>query len=109
MSPFFKLVKPTWPLVILPKKKGKKKSHPFIRNRETPTGFCHWDEKKKQAKPSHSALSNREPFKSSDNERDGGRQGGGVREKGRHKKRERAMERCKMGRITNERGAERGP
>lgn len=65
--------------------------------------------KRKKAKPSHSALSNREPFKSSDNERDGGRGGGGAREKGRHKKRERAMERCKMGRITNERGAEREP
>lgn len=49
MSHFFRLVKPTWPLVILlEEERKKKKSHPFIMNRETPTGFCHWDEKKKK-------------------------------------------------------------
>lgn len=53
--------------------KKKKKCHPFIMNRETPTGFCHWDEKK-ELKPGHSALSNREPFKSSDNQQEGGRE-----------------------------------
>lgn len=100
-------MEPTWPLVILLEEERKKKCHPFIVKRETPTGFCHRDEKK-EPKPSHSALSNREPFKSSDNEREGGREGERER-KGRHKKRERTMERCKMGRITNERGAEREP
>lgn len=47
--------------------KKAKTSHSFILNKEAPTGFCHWDEKPKLR---HSLLSNREPFKSSDNERD---------------------------------------
>lgn len=82
-----------------------KKSQSFIVNKEMPTGFCHWD---KNPKPRHSALSNREPFKSSNNEQDRGRERR-ERAKGRHKKRERAMERCKMERITNECAAEREP
>lgn len=109
ISHFFKLVKPTWPLVILLKKKKKKSPTLLSRIGRRQQVSVIGMKKRKKAKPSHSALSNREPFKSSDNERDGGREGGGAREKGRHKKRERAMERCKMGRITNERGAEREP
>lgn len=103
MCHFFRFMSQTSLLVIPFEKKRMCKS--FILNKETPTGFCHWD---KNPKPRHSPLSNREPFKSSDNEQD--RKGERVeREKGRHKKREREIERCKMERITNECAAEREP
>lgn len=49
MSPFFKLVKPTWPLVILPKKKRKKKVPPFHQKYGDANRFLSLGKKKKKA------------------------------------------------------------
>lgn len=103
MSHFLRLVKPTLPLVILLKMEKSPNLLYWIRRCQQVSVIGI-----KTPNPRHSALSNREPFKSSNNEQDRGRERR-ERGKGRHKKRERAMERCKMERITNEGAAEREP
>lgn len=78
-------------------------SNSFIVNKETPTGFCHQDEK--PSPDTHrsqiESLLNPLTMSETDKERE--------RRVDAHKQREGEIERCKMERITNECAAEREP